>query len=70
MPAAGDARIGFGGHRCRLLVMEKHRCDVGMMTERIVEEHRPATGDEEDMAKTVIGHRLSQVRGDGSHGQV
>ncbi|KFB74475.1 MAG: hypothetical protein AW09_000241 [Candidatus Accumulibacter phosphatis] len=51
-------------------MVEKYGRDVGMMTECIIQEHRPATGDEEDMAVAVIGQALSQVSGYGKHGQV
>ena len=64
---AGNACIGFGGHRCGLLMMKTAWCQSWMVGECIIEEHRPATGDEKNVAESIVGQPRSDVVGNGCH---
>ena len=54
----GESRIAFGRHRTGLLVMLIDRGDARMKAERVVEKHRSAPGQREDVRHACVGDTI------------
>ncbi len=61
---SGDPGVGFGGHGAGLFVVVADELDAGFPAQGVVEMHRSASRDKEDVADTPIGKTAEDVIGD------
>ncbi|MEO7941655.1 MAG: hypothetical protein ABIR55_23755 [Burkholderiaceae bacterium] len=65
---SGNPCVALGRHCTSLLMVMENGTDLGMKTNRIVEEHRAAAGQHEDMPHPVFGEEAGDVFGDTDSG--
>src|SRR5579864_8708404 len=65
--SAGDARISFRRHGCRLLVVVADELQARFFTDAVVQMHGAAASNEKNVAHAPIGEPLHDVVGELDH---